>query len=51
MDHPSFLGRRAALDSLRNFQSEEALRAVKKALEDESPSVRELAQKILIGAR
>ena len=39
MDHPSFLVRRAALHSLRNFRSEEALKVIKKALKDASPNV------------
>jgi HEAT repeat protein len=47
MDHPSFLVRRAALNSLNNFRSEEALKVIKKALKDPSPNVQELAQKIL----
>ena len=47
MDHPSFLVRRAALNSLSNFRSEEALMVIKKALKDPSPNVQELAQKIL----
>jgi HEAT repeat protein len=47
MDHPSFLVRRAALHSLRNFRREEAFKVIKKALKDASPSVQELAQKIL----
>ncbi len=47
MDHPSFLVRRAALHSLGNFRSEEAIKAIKKALKDTSPNVQELAQKIL----
>lgn len=47
MDHPSFLVRRAALNSLNNFRSEEALKVIKKALKDPSPNVQELARKIL----
>lgn len=47
MDHPSFLVRRAALSSLRNFRSEEAIKAIHKALKDASPNVQELAKKIL----
>ena len=47
MDHPSFLVRRAALNSLSNFRSEEALMVIKKALKDPSPNVQKLAQKIL----
>jgi HEAT repeat protein len=47
MDHPSFLVRRAVLHSLGNFRSEEAIRAIKKALKDRSPNVQELAQEIL----
>ena len=47
MDHPSFLVRRAALHSLRNFRSEGTLKVIKKALKDASPNVQELAQKIL----
>ncbi len=47
MDHPSFLVRRAVLNSLRHFRSQEAIKAIKKALKDVSPNVQELAQKIL----
>lgn len=47
MDHPSFLVRRAALNSLSNFRSEEALKVIKKALKDPSPNVQELAKEIL----
>jgi len=47
MDHPSFLVRRAALDSLGHFRSEEALKVINKALEDASPNVQELAKQIL----
>ena len=47
MDHPSFLVRRAALHSLGKFKSVDALNVIKKALEDVSPSVQELAQRIL----
>ncbi len=39
--------RTAALRSLGNFRSEEAIRAIQKALKDQSPSVQELAQEIL----
>jgi HEAT repeat protein len=47
MDHPSFLVRRAALNSLSKFRNEKALKVIKKALKDPSPNVQELAQKIL----
>lgn len=47
MEHPSFLVRRVALHSLRNFRNEEAIKAINKALKDASPNVREPAQKIL----
>ncbi|MGB9627797.1 MAG: HEAT repeat domain-containing protein [Thermodesulfobacteriota bacterium] len=47
MEHPSFLVRKAALHSLSNFRNEEAIKAVKRALEDTSPNVQELARKIL----
>jgi len=47
MDHPSFLVRGAALNSLSNFKNEETLRVIKKALIDPSPNVQELARKIL----
>lgn len=45
MDHPSFLVRRAALHSLRNFRSEESVKAIKKAMKDTSPNVQELTKK------
>ena len=47
MDHPSFLVRRAALNSVSRFTSEEALEVIKKALKDSSPNVQELARKLL----
>ena len=47
MDHPSFLVRRAALHSLRNFRSEEALKVINKALKDACPNVQKLAKQIL----
>ena len=47
MDHPSFLVRRAALNSLSNFRNEEALKVIKNAVKDPSLNVQELAQKIL----
>jgi len=47
MEHPSFLVRRAALNSLGRFKSEEASAAIKKVLADPSPSVQELARTIL----
>jgi HEAT repeat protein len=47
MDHPSFLVRGAALNSLSNFQNERALKVIKRALKDPSPNVQELARKIL----
>jgi len=47
MNHPSFLVRRAALNSLSKFQNEGTLRVIKRALKDPSPNVQELARKIL----
>jgi HEAT repeat protein len=47
MDHPSFLVRRAALNSLSKFKNEGALKVIKTALKDPSPNVQELARKIL----
>ena len=47
MDHPSFLLRRAALNSLSNFRNEEALKVIKNAVKDPSLNVQELAQKLL----
>jgi HEAT repeat protein len=47
MDHPSFLVRRAALNSLSNFGNEEALKVIKKALKDPSLNVQAMAQKLL----
>ena len=47
MDHPSFLVRRAALNSLSKFKNEGALKVIKAALKDPSPNVQELARKIL----
>ena len=47
MEHPSFLVRRAALNSLSNFQNERALKVIKRALKDPSLNVQELARKIL----
>ena len=47
MDHPSFLVRRAALNSVSGFTSEEALEVIKKALKDSSLNVQELARKLL----
>ena len=47
MDHPSFLVRRAALNSLSKFKNEGALKIIKKALQDPSSNVQELARKIL----
>jgi HEAT repeat protein len=47
MDHPSFIVRRAALNSLSRFKNGEALKVIKRALKDPSPNVQELAQKIL----
>gem|GEM_PF-2191235 len=47
MDHPSFLVRRAALNSLNKFRSKEALKVIKKALKDPTSIIQELAQKIL----
>ena len=47
MNHPSFLVRRAALNSLSKFKNQGALRVIKRALKDPSPSVQELARKIL----
>ena len=47
MNHPSFLVRRAALNSLSKFKNEGTLRVIKRALKDPSPNVQELARKIL----
>jgi len=47
MDHPSFIVRRAALNSLSRFKNGEALKVIKRALKDPSPNVQDLAQKIL----
>jgi len=47
MDHPSFLVRIAALNSLNKFKNEKALEVIKRALKDSSPNVQELAQNIL----
>jgi len=47
MDHPSFLVRRAALNSLSKFRNEKTLKVIKKALKDPSLNVQELAQNIL----
>ena len=47
MDHPSFIVRRAALNSLSRFKNGEALKVIKRALKDPSPNVQELAKKIL----
>ena len=47
MDHPSFLVRRAALNSLSRFKNGEALKVIKRALKDPSPNVQDLARKIL----
>lgn len=51
MDHPSFLVRRAALNSLSRFKSEKASKVIQKALEDPSSSVQEVAKKILQSRR
>ena len=47
LDHPSFLIRAAALNSLRRFKTKKATQAIKKALNDPSLSIQELARKIL----
>jgi len=47
MDHPSFIVRRAALNSLSRFKNGTVLKVIKRALKDPSPNVQELAQKIL----
>ena len=47
MDHPSFIVRRAALNSLSRFKNGEALKVIKRALKDPSPNVQDLARKIL----
>jgi HEAT repeat protein len=47
LDHPSFLIRAAALNSLRRFKIKKATQAIKKALNDPSLSIQELARKIL----
>lgn len=47
LDHPSFLIRADALHSLSRFKNKKATQAIKKALSDPSPSVQEMARKIL----
>jgi len=47
LDHPSFLIRADALHSLSRFKTKKATQAIKKALSDPSPSVQELARRIL----
>ncbi len=47
MDHPSFLVRRVALDSLSKFKNEGASKVIRRASKDPSPNVQELARKIL----
>ena len=47
LDHPSFLIRGAALNSLSRFKNKKATQAIKKALDDPSLSIQELARKIL----
>lgn len=47
MKHPSFLVRKAVLNSLKKFKSKEALKVIRKALKDPSPNVQELAHRIL----
>ena len=46
MDTPSFLVRRADLNSLSKFKTEKAVGTIKKALEDPSLSIQELARNI-----
>lgn len=47
MDHPAFLIRETALRWLSKIKNRAAMAAIKKALEDPSPRVQELAKKIL----
>jgi HEAT repeat protein len=47
LDHPSFLVRTAALNSLRRFKTKKATQGIRKASNDPSLSVQELARKIL----
>lgn len=47
MQHKSFLVRGAALKSLGRVKNKEALAAIRKALKDPSPNVKELAKRIL----
>lgn len=47
LEHPSFLVRAAALNSLSRFKKKKATQAIKKALNDPSLSIQELARKIL----
>jgi HEAT repeat protein len=51
MEHPSFLLRRAALYSLSEFRSKEALKVIKKAVKDPTPIIQELAREILRAQR
>jgi len=47
LEHRSFLVRAAALNSLSRFNTEKAIQAIKKALNDPSLSIQELARRIL----
>ncbi len=47
LDHPSFLIRADAIHCLSRFKTKKATQAIKKALSDPSPSVQELARRIL----
>jgi len=49
LDHRSFLVRAAALNSLSRFKTKKVTQAIRMALDDPSPSVQELAMKILRG--
>jgi len=47
LEHRSFLVRTAALNSLNRFKTEKATQAIKRALNDPSLSIQELARRIL----
>jgi HEAT repeat protein len=47
LENPSFLIRAAALNSLSKFKNKKATQAIKRALNDPSPSIQELARRIL----
>jgi HEAT repeat protein len=47
LENPSFLIRAAALNSLSRFKNKKATQTIKRALNDPSPSIQELARRIL----